>query len=53
MENQEDKKHATVQMPAELNQNKQEESSEITKFALGDELHKFNEDDEVKSIFKY
>lgn len=47
MENKEDNKQAKVELPVEQDENK-EESSEITKFALGDEFHKFNDDDEVK-----
>ena len=48
MENQEVNKHATIEMPSEQKQNKGE--SEITKFALGDEFHKFSDEDEVKKF---
>ncbi len=44
MENKEDIRKPHVQIPTDVNK---EETSEITKFALGDELHKFNDDDEV------
>ncbi len=46
-ENQENNKHAKIEIAVDQEQNK-EESSGITKFALGDEYHKFNDDDEVK-----
>ena len=49
MENKEDHKHATVEMPTEQEQNK-EDSSTITKFALGDEYHKFDDEDEVNNF---
>jgi len=49
MENKEENKVLLIETPNEQLQNI-EEKSEITKFALGDEFHKFEDDTEVKII---
>lgn len=49
MENQEIHKQATIEVVHEQDNNKEE--TEITKFALGDEYHKFNDDDEVNETY--